>query len=283
MPAEHPADGRKLEEGRIYVAPPDRHMLVADGVVRLSHGPKENLTRPAIDPLFRSVALAYGNRAIGVILTGQLDDGTAGLLAIKDCGGIAIVQDPDEATAPSMPLSALRHITVDHRCRLQEMGPLLTRLVESPLPADPPGNKVLLAIEGRIAAGDFQLDDWWALERMSKPSGLNCPDCRSAVYEMNDQRVLRFRCRSGHAFSAESLASGQSEARYNLLSSLFGALIEESTLLKRLGEDGGQGVGGAAATQRRGEAQRLNAQTEQVCEWLRSMAGLVEPEPPVRD
>jgi two-component system chemotaxis response regulator CheB len=283
LPAVHPADGEKVAEGQIYVAPPDRHMLMADGSIRLSHGPKENLARPAIDPLFRSVALAYGNRAIGVILTGQLDDGTAGLLAIKDCGGIAVVQEPHEATAPSMPLSALRHIPVDYRCRLEEMGPLLTRLVATSAPADPTGPETLLAIEGRIAAGDFRLDDWWELERMSAPAGLNCPDCRSAVYEMNDKRVLRFRCRSGHAFSAESLASGQSEARYNLLSSLFGALIEETTLLKRLAEGDGHGIERLAAAQHRGEAQRLQAQTEQVCEWLRSMAGLVEPELAVRE
>jgi len=280
LPAVHPKDGEKIAAGHIYVAPPDRHMLLTRETVHLSHGPKENLARPAIDPLFRSAALAYGNDAIGVILTGQLDDGTAGLLAIKDRGGIAIVQDPQQATAPSMPLSALRHIPVDYSCRLEKIGPLLARLVSASAPLDPPAPTDLLQIEGRIAAGEFRVEDWWELEKMCVPSGLNCPDCRSALYEMSDKRMLRFRCRSGHAFSAESLASGQSEARYNLLSSVFGALMEEATLLKRLAESKEYSILPELVVHHRAEARRLQAQTEQVCEWLRSMAGLVEPEPP---
>ncbi len=278
LQATHPQDGDEIVEGRIYVAPPDRHMLVANGLIRLSHGPKENLTRPAIDPLFRSAALAYGPAVIGVILTGQLDDGTAGLLAIKDRGGIAIVQDPEEATAPSMPMSAIAHLAVDHCCRLEAIGPLLTMLVAAPAPADPPGSAELMEIEGRIAAGDFRIEDWWELEKLSEPSGLNCPDCRSALYEIADKRVLRFRCRAGHAFSAESLASGQSEARYSVLSSLYGALMEESTVLRRLAGNAAHAATPGFAADKREEATRLQAQTEQVCEWLRSMAGLVEPD-----
>lgn len=283
LPAIHPADGTMLEEGHVYVAPPDRHMLITSEQIHISHGPKENLTRPAIDPLFRSAALAFGNAVIAVVLTGQLDDGTAGLLAVKDRGGIAIVQDPDEATAPSMPLSALRHVPVDHCCKLDAMPALLAALCTAEPPADPDVSELLMQIEGRIAGGDFRVDDWWQLERMSTPSGFNCPECRSAVYEMNDKRVLRFRCRSGHAYSAESLASGQSEARYDLLSSIYGAMIEESTLLRRL-------AGASAyaesftAPRRSAEAARLDTQVRGVCEWLRSMAGLVETElePPPR-
>lgn len=113
LPADHPAAREKIVPGRIYVAPPDRHMLLEEGYVLLSQGPRENWVRPAADPLFRSAALAYGAAAIGVVLTGSLDDGTAGLLAIKDAGGTALVQDPQEALAPSMPRSALRHVAVD--------------------------------------------------------------------------------------------------------------------------------------------------------------------------
>src|ERR1044071_8567923 len=113
LPARHPADNTPIENGRIYVAPPNRHMLLEPGRVRLVHGPKENRHRPAIDPLFRSAAKAYGPRVVGVILTGALDDGTQGLEVVKKCGGVTIVQNPEEAIVPSMPLSALRYVEVD--------------------------------------------------------------------------------------------------------------------------------------------------------------------------
>jgi two-component system chemotaxis response regulator CheB len=210
-------------------------MLVANGYIRLSHGPHENLARPAIDPLFRSAALAYGPAVIGVVLTGQLDDGTAGLLAIKDRGGTTIVQDPSEATAQSMPMSALRHVPIDHRRKIADMATLLTDLAQDDPAAGPASStEALLETENRIADGIFYVEDWWQLEQMSTPSGLNCPTCRSALYELKDRRVLRFRCRSGYGFSALSLISGQADARENLMSSVFGALIEEITLTKRL-------------------------------------------------
>jgi two-component system chemotaxis response regulator CheB len=128
LPAVHPKSSTSLEPGRIYVAPPDRHMLVEKGWIRLSHGPRENFARPAIDPLFRSAAMAYGPAAVGVVLTGQLDDGTAGLLAIKDRGGVTIVQDPQEATAASMPRSAMRHVQVYQFCRFSEIARMFTYL-----------------------------------------------------------------------------------------------------------------------------------------------------------
>ncbi len=235
LAAVHPKNPTALEPGTIYVAPPDRHMLVMKGYIRLSHGPHENLARPAIDPLFRSAAVNYGQAAVGVVLTGQLDDGTAGLLAIKDRGGFTLVQQPAEATARSMPMSAIRHVNVDKVCTLVEMAELFVLLAND----DPPQGSEqsaqdLMMIENRIAEGIFNVEDWWALEQISSPSGLNCPSCKSALYELKDQRVLRFRCRSGHAFSAQSLLSGQADAREAHLSSLFGALIEEATLAKRL-------------------------------------------------
>lgn len=136
--AIHVQDGQPLEAGTLHVAPPDRHVLLEGDRLRLTHGPKENHARPAIDPLFRSAALARGRGAIGVILTGQMDDGTAGLRAIKDCGGIAIVQDPDTAEEPGMPRSALRNVAVDHCVPLQEIAPLLLRLVGEPVPRELP-------------------------------------------------------------------------------------------------------------------------------------------------
>lgn len=129
MPATHAEDGMPLQAGTIYVAPPDHHLIVWPGRLHLSRGPRENRTRPAIDPLFRSAAASYGPDVIGVVLTGWLDDGVAGLLAIKDRGGIAVVQDPASARAPDMPHNALKHVAVDHCVALTDMAPLLTRLV----------------------------------------------------------------------------------------------------------------------------------------------------------
>jgi two-component system chemotaxis response regulator CheB len=279
LPACHPAHLQPIEAGHIYVAPPDRHMLIKDGVVHLSHGPKENLARPAIDPLFRSAALAYGEGAIGVILTGQLNDGTAGLLAIKDRGGTAVVQEPGEATARSMPLSALRHVAVDHHCSVDDLGGLLTTLVADPPERETSAVEPLLVIESRIAEGLFTVEDWWRLEQLSAPSGLNCPDCRSALYRLNDRRILRFRCRSGHAFSGESLLSGQVDARGNLLSSIFGALLEEATLTKELLRRPEYADDREAAGHLGQQNARLEQQADHVWGWLRETAGLVEPEP----
>ena len=131
LPAQHPTNNTLIERERIYVAPPDCHLLVEVGQVRLSKGPKEKGTRPAIDPLFRSAAHAYGPRVVGVILTGARDDGTAGLLSVKRSGGVAIVQDPDSARFPDMPRSALASVTVDYTVPLSSIASLLFRLVTS--------------------------------------------------------------------------------------------------------------------------------------------------------
>ncbi len=279
LPAVHPQEGALFEPGTIYVAPPDRHMLVRNGYIHLSHGPHENLSRPAIDPLFRSAAVRYGPAVVGVVLTGQLNDGTSGLLAIKDRGGFTIVQDPREATARSMPLSAIRHTKVDKVCTLEEMAQLFVMLANDDPPAETDPLQNLMEIENRIAEGIFNVEDWWALEQMSVPSGLNCPGCRSAIYELNDHRVLRYRCRSGHAFSAQSLLSGQADAREAQLSSLFGVLIEEATLAKRLRTEPFFAEDAFTSESLKGRVDELDRQASEVSKWLHAMSGLVEPEP----
>ena len=281
LPAVHPKNGELFERGRVYVAPPDRHMLVQKGYVRLSHGPQENLARPAIDPLFRSAAAAYGPAVVGVVLTGQLDDGTSGLLAIKDRGGIAMVQDPSEATAASMPQSALAHVAIDYCCKLEEMAQLFVTLANDDPPAEPADLSRLIDIENRIAEGIFNVDDWWQLEQLSIPSGLNCPNCRSALYEIKETRMLRFRCRSGHAFSAQSLLNGQADARELQLSTAFGAFIEEATLAKRLLEMPAYRKDPVLTIDLSHRVADLQLQASQMCDWLRALTGLVEPEPPV--
>ena len=133
LPASNAKDWEGIEQGRIYVAPPDFHLMVEpSGHMRVTRGPRENRFRPAVDPLFRSAAHAFGPRVVGVILTGWLDDGTAGLWAVKERGGTAIVQHPDDCDAPAMPLNAIKHVEVDHIVPLKEIAPLLVRLTESP-------------------------------------------------------------------------------------------------------------------------------------------------------
>jgi two-component system chemotaxis response regulator CheB len=132
LPASFPADFEPLKSGHIYVAPPDHHLLLEQGHVRLTRGPKENRFRPSVDTLFRSAAYAYGPRVVGVVLTGMLDDGVAGLWAVKDRGGAAIVQDPKEAPAPSMPQSAMRYVEVGYRLPLNGIAPLLKELAHTP-------------------------------------------------------------------------------------------------------------------------------------------------------
>src|SRR5262249_43628279 len=135
--AAHAYDNEPIESNRIYVARPDYHLLVNKGKVRVTHGPKENRFRPAVDPLFRSAAFTYTNRVIGVILSGALDDGTAGLWAVKHYGGMAVVQDPRDAEVSSMPENAIRQVAVDHVVPASEIAELLVRLSKEPLTEKP--------------------------------------------------------------------------------------------------------------------------------------------------
>jgi two-component system chemotaxis response regulator CheB len=254
-------------------------MVLEPDRIRLCHGPKENSVRPAIDPLFRSAAIYYGPRTVGVVLTGQLDDGTAGLLAIKDRGGTTIVQEPREATAPSMPLSALRHVAIDHRCTISEFAKLLAELAADPEAPPSATADQLLDVEARIASGRLTLEDWRQLGRLGMPSGLNCPECKASLYELSDARVLRFRCPSGHAFSAESLLSAQADAREDVLGSVFSALLEEAMLARRLQQRAEYSTQGAVLASLAGRVGSLEQEAERIQTLLRSMAGLVEPEP----
>jgi two-component system, chemotaxis family, protein-glutamate methylesterase/glutaminase len=229
--AKHPTDGERPKLGTIYLAPPDWHMLVEPDRIRLYHGPRENHCRPAIDPMFRTVAATFRHCAIGVILTGYLDDGTAGLRAIKDCGGTAIVQDPATASEPSMPQSALDNVEVDLRLHLHEIVPRLMKLVRDPTPQGAPSDAVGVNREERLIYGDETMEK---LNEIAQPSGLTCPDCGGGLWELDDQKPLRFRCHTGHAFSALSLADSQRASAEAHLWNGVRALREREMLLRRL-------------------------------------------------
>jgi two-component system, chemotaxis family, protein-glutamate methylesterase/glutaminase len=234
----HAINGEEIKPGRIYIAPPDHHLLIERGYVKLVHGPKENLHRPSIDTLFRSAARAAGTRVIGVVLTGARDDGKAGMHWIKRRGGIAIVQDPSEALFPSMPLSVMQGVAVDYSLPLTEIAPLLTRLAHETVEDEwryPVSDQV--EIESRIAEQEMESSELIAsIEQLGKISRLTCPDCHGALWEINDSDILRYRCHVGHAFSAESLNEGQSQMLEVALWSAVRALEEQMMLAKRIVE-----------------------------------------------
>jgi two-component system, chemotaxis family, protein-glutamate methylesterase/glutaminase len=238
LPVAHAMDGEDIRCGKVYVAPPDHHLLIEDGRIQLVRGPKENLHRPSIDALFRSAARAAGPRVIGVVLTGALADGSVGMRAIKQRGGIAIIQDPAEAPFPSMPLSVMQRIKVDYSLPLHDIAPLLDMLSREtaeeegryPVPDE-------IEIESRIAEQQMEGNELLAsVEKLGNVSKLTCPDCHGALWEINDQEILRYRCHVGHAFSAESLSQGQTEMLEIALWSAVRALEEKTVLAKRIVE-----------------------------------------------
>ena len=206
LPALHPENGEAFEAGKIYVAPPDHHLLIHDGTMRLTRGARENLHRPAVDTLFRSAAVAHGPRVIGVVLTGNLDDGTAGLSAVKRCGGVAVVQDPGDASFPSMPTSALRNVPVDHCVPVAGMGPLLARLVADPAAASPAAPPDL---EAEASMVEKHADHQTVLDKIGRRTTFTCPECQGTLWELTEDPV-QFRCHVGHAFSPGTMLSEHS-------------------------------------------------------------------------
>jgi len=209
------SEGEGPARGTIHIAPPDRHMLLdARGLIRLSRGARENRSRPAIDPTFRSVALAFGPRAVGVILTGCLDDGAAGLNAISLGGGVCLVQEPASAEAPGMPSAALRLVESARSVPLADLSRELVALVEERLeeagrvPSRTPRE---IAVEAAIAAGD--MDALAKTASLGRPSMLTCPECHGILFELGAGKpVERFRCHTGHAFTSEALLASVRES-----------------------------------------------------------------------
>lgn len=235
LPAANAVDGERIQPGRIYVAPPDFHLLVEPGVVRVTRGPKENRFRPAVDPLFRSAAQVYGPRVVGVILTGGLDDGTSGLWAIKQLGGTAIVQDPHDALIPSMPLSAMNQVKVDYCLPATEIAPLLARLTIAPAEEEGAyGMPDEMNIEIKIAKEDRPLDS--GIRKLGAPSIFTCPDCHGTLLQLEEGGRVRFRCHTGHAFSANSLLAEITEGIENSLWSTIRSIDEGVMLMRHMAE-----------------------------------------------
>ncbi|EDX84660.1 protein-glutamate methylesterase CheB [Synechococcus sp. PCC 7335] len=206
LKAKAAEDNEPILPGHVYVAPPDFHLLVKPGFLRLHRGPKENRHRPAIDPMFRSAAIAYPGQTIGVVLTGYLDDGTAGLSAIKRCGGFAIVQDPQDADFPDMPMNALAEVDVDYKLPLHQIGGKITQLViqaasdTHEVPKD-------IVMEAKIA--EQTVSDIRREDLLGHQVPMNCPDCNGPLWQMEGGTVKRYRCHVGHSFTARTLMASQ--------------------------------------------------------------------------
>jgi two-component system chemotaxis response regulator CheB len=216
LPAVHARDGAAIQTGVIYIAPPDHHLIVRQDHVHLERGPKENRHRPAINPLFRSAALAYGPRVIGVILTGSMDDGTLGLWEVKRRGGIAIVQDPAEAPYPDMPRNALQNVEVDYSVPVDEISPLLSTLSAQ------------------------QIGEQKARETVPKSNSaltsLTCPECRGPIQQQTHGELVEFRCRVGHRYSAETFLAAHAETRERALWAAVVALEEGADVADTLNQ-----------------------------------------------
>ncbi len=235
LPAVVAKDGERIVPGRVYVARSDHHLLIEPGRVRLTRGPKENRFRPAVDPLFRSAAQTYGPRVVGIILSGGLDDGTSGLWTVKQLGGTAIVQDPREAWAPSMPQSALRHVRADEVLPVSEIAPLLVRLAEGAEVAA--GGHVVpeeVKIEVNIANEEKATDA--GVLQLGEPSNYACPECHGVLLEIKERSPLRFRCHTGHGYTMESLVSEMDDMIEESLWSAIRALEERALLMRQAGD-----------------------------------------------
>jgi two-component system, chemotaxis family, protein-glutamate methylesterase/glutaminase len=233
--AVNASTGMRLKPGHLYVAPPDYHLLIEPGVLRITKGPRENRFRPAVDPLFRSAAQVYGPKAIGVVLTGNLDDGTAGLWAIKQLGGVAIAQDPADALFPAMPRSAIEHVRVDHVVTLAELAPLLVQLTEATAEEqDAPPVPQQMEVEVNIAKEHNPLDA--GLENHAEPSSYACPECHGVLLQMKEGGRTRFRCHTGHAYSVASLIAAINEGMEDSLWNAIRALEEGGMLMHRMAE-----------------------------------------------
>ncbi len=263
----HATDGDKLKPGHLYLAPSDHHLMVDNKhKVLVTKGAQENRSRPAINPLFRSAAVAFGNGVISILLTGYLDDGTAGMKVIKRCGGICIVQDPKDADYPFMPSNALAQVKIDHCLPISEMGELLYKLISQKLEKKIPVPNDIL-IEAKIA--ERVLSDLASVNTLGDQVPFNCPGCGGVLWEIDKDPDMRFRCHTGHAYTAASLLAEQTRKMEETMWTALRMFEERKNLLTEMAHRK-SGVGSKSALERAKMSQihidriRLMLQTDNV-------------------
>jgi two-component system, chemotaxis family, protein-glutamate methylesterase/glutaminase len=275
LPATQAVDGERILPRHIYVAPAGFHLTARRGHLVVSRGAREHGVRPAIDPLFRSVAVSYGPRAIGIVLSGSLDDGTVGLREIKRGGGIAIVQDPRDTEWPSMPQSALNHVDVDHSVPATQIGSLLQQIVMPPR---------------RDAKARSQDDDQARVneelgeltmhrderDHPGEPSPYSCPECGGVLWEIRDGELIRLRCRVGHAYTSETLTTEQAVTVEHALWTALRALEEQAAVRRRMAERARRQGMTASADRYQSRARELEHRAQQVRALLLEGAGAAE-------
>ncbi len=268
------ADGEPIERGHIYVASPDFHLLLTRETIRVTHGPRENRHRPAIDPLFRTAALAFGPRVVGIVLSGMLNDGTAGLIAIKQRGGVTIAQEPATATFASMPLSACAKVDIDWCLPPEEIAKKIIHLshvrVSTPEGAFPVSEE--MEMETKIAGLDPTI-----LEQDRRPgvlTGYTCPECKGPLWAIQDGEFLRFRCRVGHAFTAEAMAEGQVENAENALWSALNTIEESPQLYEQLAAQAKQRGQGRLSQELACKAEAFHERAHEIRELLAPIQSL---------
>jgi two-component system chemotaxis response regulator CheB len=234
LPAVVAEDLMPVEHGRIYVAPPDRHMLLTDQGLRVVYGPRENRVRPSIDPLFRTAAVHCRSRVVGVVLTGLLGDGAAGLLAVHRCGGVSIVQALADAAFPEMPSRALAAVPDAIQVPLAGLGAVLAGLAAEAAPPPPP-IPTAIRLEARLTERAMANDDWGDVP--SRPTDFTCPECDGAIREIEGEPIRRFRCRVGHAFSADDFVAAKSRGVEGALWLALQTLQEQAQILETLASE----------------------------------------------
>jgi len=268
-------DGAILRKGRIYIAPPGHHLLAQGERLSLGAGPRENNARPAIDPMFRSTALCCGSRSIGVVLTGTLGDGAAGLWAIKQAGGITVVQDPHEAAFPEMPRAALDHVEPDYLAKLSELPALLGRLVHEPA-GEPRPIPTGMKYEVEVAKGGPSTMS--EMDRIGRRSVLTCPDCDGVMWEIDEGKLTRYRCHQGHAYSSEVMGIAIEETLRRALGSGLRALEERVALIKKLRKQAEERDSMRVASNWADKARELETEAETIRKSLRRIDEITEQE-----